>query len=155
MLITRGNKKLFKTEATEKRVARPQKVLLEICDKIVLLTALRAAPSYPASNSSQRSALLSVALRGCLSSSQSAHSAAPHPHCCRPQLHQCPEQRGALWGVATTSTASTASRVNRLPIRATSTTSTQILYINVFVYKHIYVTLYLYIKTFIYTRAYI
>ena len=45
------------------------------------------------------------------------------------------------------------AEVNRLPIKATSTTSTQILYINAFVYKHIYVKLYQYIKTSIYTRA--
>ena len=48
-----------------------------------------------------------------------------------------------------------SSRVARLPIKASRTTSTPMLYINVFVYKHIYVKLYLYIKTFIYTRAYI
>ena len=39
---------------------------------------------------------------------------------------------------------STASRVNRLPIKATSTTSTPIIYINLFIYKYIYVKIYVY-----------
>ena len=146
--------------------------LIEILVEVVVVVAssLNRSPIYPTSSSSSsrsphsapRCSLLSPhSAPRCSPRSQSAWSAScsrltqPGDRRCDPEpsrrlfnrgeiLLLSEEQRGALWGVATSTTSAT-SRVNRLPIKATNTTSTPIIYINVFIYIYIYnyISLYL------------